>query len=75
MNNNSKIVIAALGGAIIGAGIALLFAPASGKETRDMIAEKANEAKDAVADSIKSIGNKANEALEKGKEAVKGKTA
>lgn len=75
MNNNSKIVIAALGGAVIGAGLALLFAPASGKETREKIAKKAEEAKDAVADSIKSLGNKANEALEKGKEAVKNKTA
>ncbi|HLW39202.1 MAG TPA: YtxH domain-containing protein [Brumimicrobium sp.] len=75
MNNNSKIVIAALGGAVIGAGLALLFAPASGKETREKIAKKAEEAKDAVADSIKSLGNKANDALEKGKEAVKNKTA
>lgn len=75
MNNNSKTVIAALGGAVIGAGLALLFAPASGKETREKIAKKAEEAKDAVADSIKSLGNKANEALEKGKEAVKNKTA
>lgn len=75
MNDNSKIVLAALGGAVIGAGLALLFAPASGKETREKIAKKAEEAKDAVAESIKSIGSKANEAIEKGKEAVKNQTS
>ena len=30
-------------GAMIGAVVALLFAPRSGKETRDIIAEKADE--------------------------------
>lgn len=75
MNDNSKIVLAALGGAVIGAGLALLFAPASGKETREKIAKKAEEAKDAVAESIKSIGSKATEAFEKGKEAVKNQTS
>jgi len=33
-------------GAAIGAGIALLYAPQSGKETRDMLAQKARELKD-----------------------------
>lgn len=70
MNNNSKIVIAALGGAIIGAGIALLFAPASGKETRENIADSIEDAKDKVKDSLASLKSKTEELIEKGKEIV-----
>ena len=35
-------------GAALGAACALLYAPKSGKETRDMITQKAQEATDAV---------------------------
>lgn len=70
MNNNSKIVIAALGGAIIGAGIALLFAPASGKETRENIADSIEDAKDKVKDSLASLKSKTEELIERGKEIV-----
>ena len=34
MGDTSKIIAAALAGAVVGAGVALLLAPASGKETR-----------------------------------------
>lgn len=70
MNNNSKIVIAALGGAIIGAGIALLFAPASGKETRENIADSIEDAKDKVKDSLSSLKHKAEEMMARGKDGV-----
>ena len=35
-------------GAVIGGVLALLFAPKSGKETRQLISDKANEVVDAV---------------------------
>jgi gas vesicle protein len=35
-------------GAVIGGVVALLFAPKSGKETRQIISDKANEVVDAV---------------------------
>lgn len=61
MSDNSKIFMAALGGAVIGAGLALLLAPTSGKETRNKIAEKMNEAKDNLADKGKSALHKVKE--------------
>jgi gas vesicle protein len=48
MNDTSKVLLAALGGAAVGAGIALLFAPASGKETRDRIKNRVTDAKDGL---------------------------
>jgi gas vesicle protein len=52
MNGTSKVLLAALGGAVVGAGLALLFAPASGRETRERLAETANSAKNGVGDLI-----------------------
>lgn len=51
------VVVAFVLGAIAGAAAALLFAPATGEETRRLIAEKAREGKD-----------KANEAARQGRE-------
>jgi gas vesicle protein len=68
-----------LAGGILGAGIALLFAPQSGKKTRRDIARYAKKAKhkaeDAVDefssnlhDVVDSLGDKAEELLDKGKD-------
>lgn len=51
------VVVAFVLGAITGAAVALLMAPASGEETRRMLAERAREGRD-----------KAGEAAEKGRE-------
>jgi gas vesicle protein len=51
------VVVAFVLGAITGAAVALLMAPASGEETRRMLAEKAREGRD-----------KAGEAAQKGRE-------
>jgi gas vesicle protein len=54
-------------GASIGAGIALLYAPQSGKETRKMIRRKAEDTKD----SLVEAGEHFKDALvEKGEEIV-----
>jgi gas vesicle protein len=42
-------------GASIGAGLALLYAPQSGKETRKLMRRKAEEAKDSLADAGEHI--------------------
>lgn len=64
-------------GALAGAGIALLYAPQSGEETRKMLAKRANNMKKAAADAIddvkESIHGKQAEiaaALEAGREAM-----
>ena len=56
------ILIAFATGALIGAGIALLYAPQSGDQTRKLIAEKAEELK-----------NQALEKFESGKEVLREK--
>jgi len=53
-------------GAIVGAGLALLFAPATGKETRETVGVKLDEAKEELK---KFVDEKVNKALKKtGKE-------
>lgn len=51
-------------GALAGAGLALLFAPRSGRETRELLVRKTRELKE-----------KAGEALDDAKEVVRGKKA
>jgi gas vesicle protein len=53
------LLVAFIAGAVIGAAVALLFAPASGEETREYLGERAREGRD-----------RATEAFRKGREAV-----
>lgn len=41
-------------GALIGAGIALLYAPQSGKETRKLLGKKAKQLKDKAQDTVEN---------------------
>ena len=50
--------------------IALLFAPRSGKETRDIIVQKAEEGRDFVITKSEEIRKQAEDAVEKGKDLV-----
>ena len=59
-----------LAGLGIGAVVALLFAPRSGKETRDLIVQKAEEGRDFVMTKTDEIRKQAEDAVEKGKELV-----
>lgn len=68
MDDKSKIIVSALAGAAVGAGVALLLAPQSGKETRDAIASKIGEAKDATVDAL---GNAKDAVVEKSDELLK----
>ena len=54
----------------IGAAIALLFAPQSGKETRKQIAGKAQEGKDYVASKGREIRKQAEDLVDQGKDLV-----
>jgi gas vesicle protein len=55
-----SILLAFILGAVSGAAVALLYAPASGRETREYLGEKARESKE-----------RANEAAERGREIIK----
>lgn len=54
-----SILLAFILGAVSGAAVALLYAPASGRETREFLGEKAREGRDRAA-----------EATERGKQAI-----
>ena len=56
-SNGGGIMIAFVVGALTGAAVALLLAPASGEETREFLGQKAREGKD-----------KAREAMDQGRE-------
>jgi gas vesicle protein len=68
-NGGSKVgfFLAGLG---MGAVIALLFAPRSGKETRDFIVQRAEEGRDFVKAKSEEIRKQAEDAVEKGKDLV-----
>jgi gas vesicle protein len=59
-----------LAGLGIGAVVALLLAPRSGKETREYIVQKAEEGRDFVVSKSDEIRKQAEDAVEKGKDLV-----
>ncbi|MFO7535502.1 MAG: YtxH domain-containing protein [Kiritimatiellia bacterium] len=77
-NNSGTSVAAFLAGALAGAGIALLLAPKSGKDTRDLIARRADDLKDraeqALSDAKSMLNSRKTEitaAVEAAKDAVR----
>jgi gas vesicle protein len=59
-----------LAGVIVGASAAILFAPKSGKDTRDFLTEKAQASKEAVTDASKDAVAASREMYEKGQQLV-----
>jgi gas vesicle protein len=57
-NESGTVLISFLIGSLVGAGIALLFAPYSGKKTRGKIADLADDARDYATDYANKIKNK-----------------
>jgi gas vesicle protein len=58
-------------GLSVGVGIALLFAPKTGRETREKIAEKANEGKNYVQRRGTALRESAADLIDQGKESLK----
>ncbi len=65
----SKLGYFLVGGGI-GAIIALLFAPRSGRETRDMIAQRAVESKERLTSASRNVSDKVSTYIDKGKDLV-----
>jgi gas vesicle protein len=59
-----------LTGAIIGATVAVLYAPKSGKDTRRFIADKTQQGKEAVNETGKDIADASREMFERGRKLV-----
>lgn len=68
-NGASKVGIF-LAGLGVGAVVALLLAPRSGKETRDFIVQKTEEGRDFVKSKSEELRKQAEDAVEKGKDLV-----
>lgn len=62
------VLVSFMAGAAIGAGLALLFAPKSGSEMRETIADFAEDAVDRIKEYSKEAQEKIKTALEEGKE-------
>ena len=69
-NNGSANFAFFLAGMGVGAILALLFAPKSGKETREFIVQKAGEGRDYVTAKSKELRQQAEEVVDKGKDLV-----
>jgi gas vesicle protein len=66
--NNGISVAWFLVGTAIGAAVALLYAPQSGKDTRRLIAKKTEEGREILADSSKEVLDRGKELFDKGRE-------
>ncbi len=67
-NTGSKMFFSFLTGAAIGAGLALMFAPQSGKETRKQIKDFSEKFGGEVKEEVEKIGEKAKGFIEGAKE-------
>jgi len=59
-----------LTGAIIGATVAILYAPKSGKDTRQFISDKTQQGREAVTETSKDIADAGKEMFERGRKLV-----
>jgi gas vesicle protein len=59
-----------LTGAVIGATAAILYAPKSGKETRQYITDKTQQGREAVTDTSKDIVEASKEMFDRGRKLV-----
>lgn len=66
-DNGSAKLAFFLAGVGVGAVLALLFAPKSGKETREFISRKASKGKEYVSTKGKELRSQAEEVVDRGK--------
>jgi len=66
----STVLVSFLAGAALGAGLALLYAPKSGREMRDQIGDLADDAVDKIKEYAKEAQDKIKATLEEGKETI-----
>ena len=52
-DNGAGVLLAFLAGAAVGAAVALLFAPATGEETREYLNQRAREGRERAADAAR----------------------
>jgi gas vesicle protein len=72
-HNAGSIILSFFIGGLVGAGVALLLAPRSGRETRERIRGLADEVKEKAGEVAEQVKERATTALEKGKEVLEEK--
>lgn len=70
--NVGGMLIAFLAGSVVGAAMALLFAPISGAETRKKIKSASIDTKERALEKVETIKSEASRLAERGKEKVTG---
>ena len=66
--SGSAVALAFILGGAIGAGIAMLFAPESGRRTRERLRDFAADMRDKTIDLSEDLRDKAEDAMERGRE-------
>ena len=64
------ILLAFIAGAAVGAAVALLFAPASGEETREYLGQRAREGRDRATEAAREGRERAADAARQGREVL-----
>ena len=67
-NSGSSLVAGLFWGGIIGLAIGILYAPQSGRETREMLMKTAGEAKDSALEMVGNAQDKADDIVRKARE-------
>ncbi|MDH4233133.1 MAG: YtxH domain-containing protein [Nitrospirota bacterium] len=65
--SSGSVLLSFLLGGVVGAGLALLFAPQSGRETRQKIREMADDVKEKTSDYVHEAKGKVSSLVEEGK--------
>ncbi len=73
-NTGGKMFFSFLTGAFVGAGLALLFAPQSGKETRRQIKDLSDKLGHDVRDEVEKLSEKAKTLIEGAKDTLSKKS-
>ena len=66
-DNNSGSLVWFVAGAAIGASIALLYAPQSGRDTRRLITKKTREGREVLEDAGRDLADKGRDLYKKGR--------
>lgn len=68
--STGTVLVSFVAGAAIGAGLALLYAPKSGKEMRDTISDFTEDAVDKIKEYTREAQDKIKTVIEEGKETI-----
>ena len=68
--SGGAVLLAFVAGAAVGAAVALLFAPAAGVETREILGQRAREGRDRAAEAARVARERAADTAREGKELI-----